>query len=34
MEKGRNKNMNMNLMWIEMRKERDNTNMPPILNEI
>ena len=32
MEKGRNKNMN--LIWIEMRKERDNTNMPPILNEI
>lgn len=33
-ERGHNKNMNMNLMWIEMRKEGDNTNVLPILDEI
>ena len=34
MERGHNKNMNINLMWREMRKERDNTNVLPILDEI
>ena len=34
MERGHNKNVNMNLMWTEMRKEGDNTNVLPILDEI